>query len=184
MMDFPIAELMDEAACYHRLVAVLHPGGLACPGCGARDRLGVHRRHRDPVVDFQCGRCGRVFNAFTGTALCKTRRPCADLLLVLRGICQGAPTARLARELGCDRKHLLQLRHRLQGAAERLAGQQLPLPDAEAEADEMYQNAGEKRRPAPRPRRPAAPARQQASGPRQLGQRPAAGGRGGRPGVG
>ncbi len=30
MMDFPIADLMDERACYDRLVALLHPGGLAC----------------------------------------------------------------------------------------------------------------------------------------------------------
>ena len=37
--------------------------GLACPRCGAADRLGVHRRHRDPVLDYQCGHCGRVFNA-------------------------------------------------------------------------------------------------------------------------
>ena len=50
-MDFPVADLMDERACYDRLVSVLHPRGLACPGCGAADRLGVHRRHRDPVLD-------------------------------------------------------------------------------------------------------------------------------------
>ena len=45
-MDFPIADLMDEDACYAKLVQWLHPGGLACPRCGARDGLGVHRRHR------------------------------------------------------------------------------------------------------------------------------------------
>ena len=27
----------------------LHPDGLACPRCGARDSLGVHRRHRAPA---------------------------------------------------------------------------------------------------------------------------------------
>src|SRR5262245_55821106 len=115
MMDFPIADLMDESACYRRLVDILHPAGLACPGCGTRDRLGVHRRHREPLIDYPCGHCGRVFNALTGTALHEARRPCAEALLVLRGICQGVPTARLAREPGCDRKHLLELRHRLQG---------------------------------------------------------------------
>jgi hypothetical protein len=30
-MDFPLADLMDQDACYARLVAVLHPDGLACP---------------------------------------------------------------------------------------------------------------------------------------------------------
>ena len=33
-MDFPIADLMDEDACYAKLLAWLHPDGLACPRCG------------------------------------------------------------------------------------------------------------------------------------------------------
>ena len=182
-MDFPIADLLDEDACYRRLVGLLHPDGLACPRCGRADRLGVHRRHRAPVLDYRCTACGRVFNAFTGTALHGTQRRPAEIVLILRGIAQGVPTARLARELGCDRMQLLALRHRLQGQAARWLDRN-PLPDAAVEADEMYQNAGEKRRPAPRPRRPAAAAGQQAAGPRHLRQRPAAGGRGGRPRVG
>jgi hypothetical protein len=36
------------------------------------------------------------------------------------------------------------LRHRLQAAAARAAERQMPLTDAAAEADEMYQNAGKK----------------------------------------
>jgi hypothetical protein len=110
-----------------------------------------------------------------------TQRTCAELLLILRGIAQGVPTALLARELGCDRKHLLELRHRLQDLAEHAAEQQLPLTAAAVEADELYQNAGEKRHPAPRPPRPAPASRQQAARARHLGQRPAAGGRLGRP---
>jgi len=168
-VDFPILALLDEGACYHKLAALLHPEGLACPRCGARDGLGVHRRHRAPVLDYQCAGCGCVFNAFTGTSLQGTQRSCAELLLALRGICQGVPTARLARELGCDRKHLLELRHRMQALAQRAAGRQLPLTDPEVEADEMFQNAGEKRRPAPRPPGPAAAPGQQEAGARQLG---------------
>jgi len=153
-MDFALLDLLDEPACYGFLVAALHPDGLRCPRCGGR-HLTVHRAHRAPVLDYRCAACGRVFNAWTGTALQGTQRRPAALVLLLRGIAQGAPTARLARELGCSRGHLLQLRHRLQ----HLAGQRLPrqpLPDAFVEADEMYQNAGEKRPPAQRPRRPAA----------------------------
>jgi transposase-like protein len=181
-MDFPLIALLDEDACYRRLVEILHPGGLACPQCGAADRLGVHRRHRAPVLDYQCGGCGRVFNAFTGTPVQKTRRRCAALVLILRGICQGVPTARLARELNCDRKCLLNLRHDLQAAAQRLAEADWPpLPDAATEADEAYLNAGEKRRPASRPGRSATAAGQPGPRPRPLGHRPAAGRRGGRP---
>jgi hypothetical protein len=32
-MDFPITDLMDEQACYDRLVGWLHPDGFACPRC-------------------------------------------------------------------------------------------------------------------------------------------------------
>jgi hypothetical protein len=38
-MDFPIAEFMDEDACYNKIVALLHPDGLACPRCKGRDGL-------------------------------------------------------------------------------------------------------------------------------------------------
>jgi transposase-like protein len=144
---------MDQDACYARIVEALHPDGLACPRCGG-DRFGVHRRHREPVIDYRCRDCHRVFNAFTGTALQKTSRSPAALVLILRGIAQGATTARLARELDCDRMKLLQLRHKLQEHA--TAGlDPAVLPDAVAEADECYVNAGEKRHPAPRPRGPA-----------------------------
>ena len=147
-MDFPLTDLMDEGACYERLVAALHPDGLACPRCGG-DRYGIHRRHRDPVVDYRCRDCRRVFNAFTGTALQKTGRRPSELVLILRGIAQGAPTARMARELGRDRMKLLALRHRLRANA-RAGVDPGPLPDAVVEADECYVNAGEKRHPASR----------------------------------
>jgi transposase-like protein len=148
-MDFPLTGLMDEAACYARLVEVLHPDGLTCPRCGG-DRYGVHRRHREPVIDYRCRDCRRVFNAFTGTALHKTSRRPSALVLILRGVAQGATTARLARELGCDRMKLLELRHKLHDRA--VVGlDPAMLPDAVVEADECYVNAGEKRHPAPRP---------------------------------
>src|SRR5208337_828973 len=45
LMDFPILDLMDQDGCYHKLLDLLHPGGLACPRCATRDGLNVHR-HR------------------------------------------------------------------------------------------------------------------------------------------
>jgi len=179
-MDFPLLDYLDEDACYTKLVDLLHPDGLACPRCSERQHLGVHRRHRAPVVDYQCGGCGRVFNAFTGTSLQGTHRRPSQLLMILRGVAQGTPTAQLARELGCDRMELLALRHRLQERA-RLHLDRNPLDDAVVEADEMYQNAGEKRDPARRPRRPAAAPRQQPEGAWHLRHRPAADRRRGRP---
>lgn len=176
-MDFPLVDLLDEDACYEFLVEALHPNGLRCPSCGGK-HLTVHRAHRDPVRDYRCA-CGRVFNAWTGTALQGTQRSPAELVLIVRGIAQGAPTARLARELGCSRSHLLQLRHHLQHRAW-VRFPRRPLPDATAEADEMFQNAGEKRHAASQPGRSAAAARQQEARTRHVRGRPAAGGRRGR----
>jgi hypothetical protein len=158
MMDFPIADLMDEHACYHWLSELLHPGGLACPGCGGTDAF-VHRHHREPVLDYRCKACGAVYNAVTGTDWSGTHFRPSQIVLILRGFAQGRSTAGLARELGCSRGHLLDRRHRMQARA--LAAAEAgatPLPDGTVEADEAYQNAGEKRRPAYRPRRPAAAA--------------------------
>ena len=143
-MDFSLIDYLDEDACYAKLVELFHPDGLACPRCGGRRRLGIHRLHRAPLVDFQCGDCGRVFNAFTGTSLHGTHRRPSQLLMILRGVAQGTPTAQMARELGCDRKELLTLRHRIQERA-RIHLDRNPLGDNVVEADEMYQNAGEKR---------------------------------------
>jgi hypothetical protein len=173
-MDFPITDLRDGPACSAQLVDWLHPDGLAGPRCHRDDRMAVHRRGRDPVPDFRCGHCRRVFNAFTGTALHGLRRRPRELVLIVRGLAQGVPTARLDRELGCDRSELLNLRHRLQDLA---FGNRdiMPLDDRVPEADETYQNAGENRRAAPRPGRPAAaPGRRDARA-RHLGERPAAG---------
>jgi hypothetical protein len=50
-MDLPIAELMDEGACYTKLVEWLHPGGLGCPRRHRECRMVVHRRHCAPVLD-------------------------------------------------------------------------------------------------------------------------------------
>ena len=143
-MDFPLKDYMDEDACYCKLVELLHPDGLACPKCGQQQRLGIHDRHRAPLLDYPCGECGCVFNAWTGTVLQGTHRRPSQILLILHGVATGQPTARMARELGCDRKHLLELRHRLQEHARRWLDRN-PLGDAVVEADEMYQDAGEKR---------------------------------------
>jgi transposase-like protein len=170
---------MDESACYDFLVALLHPDGLACPHCRDRDHLKVHRRDRDPILAYRCAACRRISTAFTKTALQGTKRRPIELVLILRGIAQGTSTARLAREPGCSRPELLEFRHRLRELA--FANlDRAPLADAAIEADEMFQNAGEKRRPAPRRGGPAEATGQPGGGPRDLGARPSAGVRRGR----
>ena len=115
MIAFPIQSLMDEQACCDYLLSVLHPQGLHCPeGHLLPAGQGAHDRHRAPIVDYRCQACGAVFNLFTNTIWSKTRYRCATIVLLLRGVAQGVPTAHLARELRIDRAHLLEHRHEIQ----------------------------------------------------------------------
>jgi transposase-like protein len=123
---------------------VLHPQGFHCPN-GHEIPLGQapHDRKRAPIVKYRCRECGRVFNIFTGTDLSGSHYNCSQIVLILRGFLQGQTTQHIAEELGLDYGTLLRWRHRIQrrGFAHLIT---TPLPDQEAEMDEMFQNAGEK----------------------------------------
>ena len=95
-------------------------------------------------LGYQCQDCERYYTLLTHTVFAKTRQPPAQLVLRLRGLAQGESTARLARELTRSRKQVHTLRQRVQ---QNLCAQQPPavLPGAVFEADELYQNAGEKK---------------------------------------
>ena len=69
-------------------------------------------------------------------------------MLILRGFAQSVPPARLARELGCDRMKLLELRHKPQHNSTSGLNPG-SLPDPVTEADECYVNAKERRSAAP-----------------------------------
>src|SRR3981081_2675035 len=142
-MDFPIQAFMDEDACFRFLFDLFHPEGLRCPRCQAQDGFTIHRYVREPVLDYRCTECGRVFNAWTGTVFQGTHYRPSTLILIIRGFAQGVSTAQLARELGCSRRHLLTLRHNYQIMSKSGLDRE-PLKDREVEADEMYQDAGEK----------------------------------------
>jgi transposase-like protein len=151
-MDYPIVNLMDEQACYEMLLSQLHPDGMGCPRCKTCAGIRHHRRRREAVADYRCGSCRCVFNIFTGTVFQGTRRRPSELILIQRGISQGQSTAQLARELKVNRPRLLELRHRLQANALAAIEPGNLLNQPVVEADEMYQNAGEKRSKARRPR--------------------------------
>jgi hypothetical protein len=91
----------------------------------------------------------------TKTVFEGTRQKPATVVLLLRGVAKGESTARLSRELGLDRKRLGEIRQQLQQnlyetlPTERMEG-------SEFEADELYQNAGEKKSAPSRRLRPAA----------------------------
>jgi predicted kinase len=68
--------------------------------------------------------------------------------LLVRGVANGVSASRLARELGWGRVRVHELRQQLQQNL-RATRPSEPLPDDVLEADELYQNAGEKRCAAP-----------------------------------
>ena len=144
MIDFPIDELLDEHASLQWLERYLHPAGLKCPRCGSLERRAARRR--GVMTAYRCTACDCYHSILTGTVFEKTRQPPSKLVLFLRGIAKGESTARLARELSIGRARLHQLGKRVQANL----AQTLPvgqLAEKVFEADELYQNAGEKSDP-------------------------------------
>jgi transposase-like protein len=149
MIDFPIDELLDEEACLRWLEQRLHPDGLRCPHCDSDARRLAQQNGLWPA--WRCKACDCYYTPLSGTVFEKTRQTPSKLVLLLRGAAKGEPTARLARELGLGRRRVHQLRQRLQRNL-LLTHPAEPLPDEVLEADELYQNAGEKKRATSRPR--------------------------------
>lgn len=145
MIDFPLTDLMDEAACQEWLQAHLHPDGLVCPQCGSDERRVFRQQQHFPA--YRCRRCDGYYTLLTNTIFEKTHQPASTLLLLLRGVTKGESTAQLSRELAMSYKQVLTLRQRLQTNAY----ESLPndvMDGAAFEADELYQNAGEKKQAA------------------------------------
>lgn len=146
-MRFPLIVLLNKQECYNFLMYTLHPDGLKCPsGHCLRPGQAPHDRSRDPIVDYRCSECGKVFNIFTDTEWAGSHYDVRTIVLVIRGFVQGVPTLQLADELNLDYGTLLDRRHKIQD----LALKHKPstaLSDEETEADELFQNAGEKGTP-------------------------------------
>jgi transposase-like protein len=157
MIDFPIAELLGDSICLLWLERHLHPDGFACPHCHRSERRLF--RHQGDFPAYRCRTCDGYYTLLTNTVCAKTRQRPATLVLLLRGMAKGEPTARLARELGLARKQLHTLRQRLQANLNETAPTGMMAGTA-FEADERYQNAGEKQHAASRRQRSATLVRQ------------------------
>lgn len=170
MMDFLIEELLDDAACLSWLEQRLHPDGLRRPRCRESQRRVAQQS--DAGRAWRCKACDRYYRLLSGTVFEKTRQSSAKLVLLLRGIAKGEPTARLAGEFGIGRPRVHELSRQLQRNLLRTRPTE-PLPDKVLEANQVYQNAGGKKLAAPRPQQPAPQTRQQATRARQLRLQPA-----------
>jgi transposase-like protein len=148
-MDFPIVELMDREACLAWLMRHFHPSGLKCPHCqaGLEQAIHFHKTKRSDLMVYRCKVCRGIYNLYSGTEFEGRRFTPEQTILFLREVVQGKSTAKLSRELHISRTTGLPVRHLLQANAEKEQATE-PLSDLEVETDEMFQNAGEKRRPA------------------------------------
>lgn len=142
MIDFPITELMDDSLCLLWLERHFYPEGWVCPYCGSDDRR-PHRREQH-FPSYRCGTCRRYYTLLSGTSFAKTRQTPSKLVMLLRGVARNEPSAQLSRELKLSYRQTLTLRHRLQQNVADSAPSGT-MEGEEFEADELYQNAGEKR---------------------------------------
>lgn len=144
-MDFPIIDLIDEEMAADWLLTHFHPDGLQCPHCGAGVQEARHfgRTRKSDLQIYRCLLCEGVYNLYSGTVFERTHFNPGQVVLLLRGICQGVPTAQLARELGVSRPTVMSIRRVIQSNAALMCSA-AALPDGVVETDEMFQNAGEK----------------------------------------
>lgn len=96
MIDVPITALLDDSICMRWLERYLPPGGLICPHWGHAARRLCRNQGSFPA--YRCRTCDGYYTLLTGTVFANTRQRPAPLVLLLRGMAKGEPTARLARE--------------------------------------------------------------------------------------
>ena len=145
-MIFPITELLEDQESQAWVEKYFHPKGLRCPGCEAtREHAREFRRHKHGVVDYRCHLCQRTYNLYTGTIFAGSNLEPRRVVLLVRGVCKGEAATVLAEELALSRQCVWRWRKRL--PANGYARLSAPaLADQDTETDEMFQNAGEKRR--------------------------------------
>ena len=145
-MIFPITELLDERESVVWVENYFHPQGLRCPCCAAtREQAREFRRHKRGFVDYRCRNCQRTYNLYTGTLFAGSNLEPRRVVLLVRGVCKGEPATVLAEELALSRQCVSRWRKRLQANGFAMLSAKA-LADQDTETDEMFQNAGEKRR--------------------------------------
>lgn len=152
-MEFPITKLLDYESSVEWILKHFHSKGLKCPKCqkGINQSRKFRHTQTSELAVHRCKHCGTTYNLYTGTVFQGSQWTPMQVVLLMRGICKGETTRELAAELQLNYKTVLTMRHRVQANAE-LAQPTTALPDNHSETDEMFQNAGEKRRTAPRSR--------------------------------
>ncbi|HET8669426.1 MAG TPA: zf-TFIIB domain-containing protein [Candidatus Saccharimonadales bacterium] len=146
-MEFTITELLSEEASESWISEHFHPKGLKCPKCGmdVTKSYEFRRTKRSNLKVYRCRGCGQIYNLYSGTIFQQRHLKPSQVVLLVRGVVKGESSKVLAAELGLNYQTVLSLRHALQANAASWQPTS-PLPDQVHESDELFQNAGEKRR--------------------------------------
>ncbi len=140
-------DLMSEKASEEWIMEYFHPTGIQCPHCGAAwaEAFEFRTTRKSQLTVYRCRACRGIYNLYSGTIFEARQLSPAQVVLLVRGVLKGESAATLARELGMSRTTITELRHLIQHNAAALQTKER-LKDNVVEADEMFQNAGEKRR--------------------------------------
>jgi len=145
-MDFPIANLMSEQSSTELIMEYFHPNGVRCPHCQADwgEAREFRYMRRSTLTVYRCRRCRGIYTLYSGTIFAARQLRPSQVALLVRGVLKGESAATLARELELSRTIATELQRLIQANAVHLQPE-TPLNDVVVEADELFQNAGEKK---------------------------------------
>ncbi len=76
------------------------------------------RTQKSHLQIYRCRTCDGVYNLYSGTVFEQKQLTPPQAVLLLCGVCQDVPSARLAREIGLHRQTVMSMRRVLQLQAE------------------------------------------------------------------
>ena len=146
-MEFPITDLLSPTESTQWILHYFHPQGLMCPNCGDPvEKAYVFRTtKKSQLTVYRCRACHTAYNLYSNTIFQQCHLTPQQVVLFLRGVLKGEASITLAAELKVSPQTILNLRRAVQDSA-RLLQPNTPLADEHTETDEMFQNAGEKKR--------------------------------------
>lgn len=146
-MDFPLLAICDDELGERWLRKHFHPNGFGCPHCAVPVKRArrVGSTARSHIRLYRCRDCQTVYSIYSGTVFAHKPLRAVQVIRLLRGVCKGEFTASLSRELPLAYDTVHHLRQQLHSHAIQLQPE-TPRRDRVTETDEMFQNAGEKRR--------------------------------------
>jgi transposase-like protein len=168
-MEFPITDLLSPSDSTQWILDHFHPQGLLCPNCGdpvAKAYI-FRTTKKSQLTVYRCRECNTVYNLYTNTIFQQRHLTPQQVVLFLRGVLKGEASITIAAELQVSPQTILDLRRDVQDRA-RFLQPKTALTDEQTETDEMFQNAGEKKRATHRSVRSTTLSRQQPAWARYL----------------